>query len=130
MLRVAALHPWQILLGEESDIRPGAVQRAAVRRYTAISEQGPAWQPGVLMREQRMWPEHASAMNAMAEEHFVRLGGPLESTDNVHRALLIIEAESARRVRARLGRDPWTAAGILRIADILAWTILLGDLVG
>jgi uncharacterized protein YciI len=128
MLRVAALHPWDVLLGKESDVRPGRAQRTATSRYIVISEQGPAWQTGVPMREQGMWSAHAAAMDDMADERFVRLGGTLESADHMHRALLVVEAESEQAVRNRLEVDPWTATGILRIIGVHAWRILLGDL--
>ena len=89
----------------------------AVRRV-----RGPAWNATVPMRSQALWSEHAAFMNALAAEGFVVLGGPLGTGEEV---LLIIDAESQDTVRAQLGADPWSTAGLLDIARIEPWTVLL-----
>ena len=91
----------------------------AVRRV-----RGPAWNGAVSMREQPLWKEHAVFMNALAAEGFVLLGGPLGAGEEV---LLIVHAVSEDALRARLAEDPWSTAGLLEIARVEPWTILLGD---
>ncbi len=73
------------------------------------------------MDEQELWGEHARFMNDLASKGFVVLGGPLADG----RILLVIEAESTAAVRSRLAADPWSANGLLLIASIEPWSILL-----
>jgi uncharacterized protein YciI len=74
------------------------------------------------MREQALWREHAEFMDALAAEGFVVLGGPVGGGEEV---LLVIESSSQEAVRTRLDADPWSEAGLLRIARVEPWTILL-----
>ena len=74
------------------------------------------------MREQALWPEHARFMNTLVAEGFVVLGGPLGDGEEV---LLMIHADSEAGLRARLAADPWTEAGLLEVARVEPWTILL-----
>jgi hypothetical protein len=76
------------------------------------------------MREQERWAEHAAFMDALAEEGFVLLGGPLGEG---LRFLLIIVTDSEEAIATRFAADPWTPMGMLRIAKIERWQILLGD---
>jgi uncharacterized protein YciI len=75
------------------------------------------------MVEQARWADHATFMNRLVDEGFVVLGGPLDDGEHT---LLIIDAETEEDVRARLADDPWTPMGLLRIAKIVPWRILLG----
>jgi len=75
------------------------------------------------MREQSRWDEHAAFMDALVEDGFVVLGRPLGDGAEF---LLIVDAESEQAVEARLADDPWTPMGLLRIARIERWEILLG----
>ena len=83
---------------------------------------GPAWNAALPMRSQALWAEHAVFMNALAAEGFVVLGGPLGSGEEV---LLVIDAASEEVARARLAVDPWSTAGLLEIARVQPWTVLL-----
>ena len=74
------------------------------------------------MRTQALWAEHARFMNALAADGFVVLGGPLGDGEEV---LLVIHADSDEALRARLAADPWSGAGLLAIARVEPWTILL-----
>jgi len=76
------------------------------------------------MREQALWPEHAGFMNALTAEGFVVLGGPLGDGEG-EEVLLVIHADSEAALRARLAADPWTEAGLLQVARVEPWTILL-----
>jgi hypothetical protein len=45
--------------------------------FAVLRERGAAWDASRPLAEQPGWDEHASFMNALAEEGFVVLGGPL-----------------------------------------------------
>ena len=74
------------------------------------------------MREQDGWDEHARFMDALVEEGFILLGGPLEGDRDV---LHIVEADSAEAVHARLAEDNWTQDGKLETVSVERWTVLL-----
>jgi uncharacterized protein YciI len=77
------------------------------------------------MEGQRGWQAHAHFMDALFEEGFAALVGPLEGTRD---ALLIVRASSAEEVAQRLASDPWTASGLLVTKQISPWHIRLGTL--
>jgi hypothetical protein len=95
--------------------------------FIVISEQGPRWDPHRPMRGQDGWTEHASFMDALAEERFVLLGGPLR-TPPKHRALLVVDAPDEKVVRERLAEDPWMRSETLVVVEVLPWEVLLGRL--
>jgi uncharacterized protein YciI len=74
------------------------------------------------MREQDGWDEHARFMDALVEEGFILLGGPLEGDIDV---LHIVEAPSKPAVHARLAEDNWTQDGKLETVSVESWTVLL-----
>lgn len=93
--------------------------------YFAVTrEHGAAWDDARSLREQDGWAEHAAFMDALADETFVVLGGPV---GDGAKTLLLVDAESEDAVRARLAADPWTPMGLLRIASIERWEILLAS---
>jgi uncharacterized protein YciI len=93
--------------------------------YFAVTrELGPAWSPSVPMREQEGWDEHAAFMEDLVDDGFVVLGGPLGDGS---RTLLMVHASSEEEIEARLATDPWTPAGLLRVAKVEPWEILLGE---
>jgi uncharacterized protein YciI len=94
-----------------------------VAHFVVTRKLGPAWDPSRSMREQERWDEHAAFMDALAEERFIVLGGPIGDGS---RTLLVVDAESEREIDARFVEDPWTPMGLLRIASIEPWQILLG----
>jgi uncharacterized protein YciI len=75
------------------------------------------------MRQQVLWDAHARFMNALAAEGFVVLGGPMG--EGGEETLLVIDSNSEATVRARLAADPWTQIGLLEIARVEPWVILL-----
>jgi len=77
------------------------------------------------MRQQEQWEEHAAFMDALADEGFVILGGPLG--DREEKFLLILAADSQQAIEVRLADDPWTPLRLLRTAMIERWEILLGE---
>ncbi len=93
-------------------------------RYFAVTrERGPAWDASLSMRGQNRWREHAAFMDGLADEGFVILGGPLG--DGERRFLLVIDADDEKAIETRLAADPWAAMGLLQIAKMEPWEILL-----
>lgn len=74
------------------------------------------------MREQDGWPEHARFMEQLEADGFIILGGPF---GDGRRILLVCAAEDESAVRSRLAADPWSPSGLLEIAAVEPWTILL-----
>ena len=91
--------------------------------FAVFRERGAAWDGSRAMAEQPRWAEHAAFMNALADEGFVVLGGPV---GDGHRILLIVNAEGEDAIEARLAADPWTPMQLLRLVRIEPWRILLG----
>lgn len=98
----------------------------AMAYYVAISDQGPAWKVSVSMREQGDWAGHAVFMNALVDDGFVVLGGPIGDGTR-HRARLIVESSTEQAVRDRLADDPWAQMGLLTIESIEEWEVLLSN---
>jgi hypothetical protein len=90
--------------------------------YAVTQERGENWDTRRSMREQQNWEEHARFMDALVDDGFVVLGGPLDDGETV---LLIINAENRQAIEARLAGDPWTPLGVRRIAKVERWEILL-----
>ncbi len=95
--------------------------------FVVINEQGLPWDSKCSMRDQKGWTEHAVFMDALADDHFVILGGPLGNYPK-HRALLVLDALNEGILRKRLAEDPWMRAGVLRTIEIYPWELLLGKL--
>ena len=56
------------------------------------------------MREQEQWAEHAHFMNALVDDGFILLGGPVEGG---REAFHVVDAASEDELRARFAEDPW-----------------------
>jgi uncharacterized protein YciI len=82
---------------------------------------GPQWDASKPLEEQVEWDEHAAFMEALVDDGFVVLGGPLADE---HRVILIVSADSEEDVRATLARDPWSET-LLVVASVDRWTIRL-----
>lgn len=85
-------------------------------------ERGGPWDWSRGLREQGGWEEHARFMDSLVDEGFIVLGGPLGDEREILHA---ISAPSEEAVRARLAEDNWSQNGMLTIASIEPWTILL-----
>jgi hypothetical protein len=93
-----------------------------VRQLFLVYERhGGPWDWSKGLREQERWDEHAQFMDALADDGFVVLGGPLDERD----VLLVVQSESEAAIRARLGGDPWLENGMLAITAVRPWTVLL-----
>jgi hypothetical protein len=93
------------------------------RVFVVLRSRGPAWDDSKPMEGQAAWAVHAEFMDALFEEGFAALVGPLEGTRD---ALLVLRASSASEVVERLAADPWTANGLLVIKQISRWQLRLG----
>jgi uncharacterized protein YciI len=93
-------------------------------RFAVIREAGPAWDAGKSLRDQVAWEEHAAFMNALDQEGFIVIGGPVGGGP---RTLLMVEAQSEDEIRRRLGEDPWEPLGLLTVASVEPWEMLLGS---
>ena len=98
------------------------MSQRSLNYFAVTRERGEDWDASLSMRQQQKWDEHAVFMNALADEGFVVLGGPLDDGEKI---LLIINAKSEMEIADRLADDPWTSMGLLRIAKIERWEILL-----
>jgi hypothetical protein len=85
-------------------------------------ERGSAWDWSRDLREQHGWDEHAAFMDALVDDGFIVLGGPLQDERYVLHA---IEAPSEAGVRERLAHDNWERDGHLTVKSVEAWTVLL-----
>jgi uncharacterized protein YciI len=90
--------------------------------FVVTEERGPSWDGSRERREQDDWDAHASFMDALTDEGFVVLGGPVGDGERV---LLVVAAENRSDVEARLAPDPWMTMGILRVGAIEPWEILM-----
>lgn len=91
--------------------------------YLVERAKGPAWDHSLGRREQAGWDEHAAFMDALAEEGFVVLGGPIGEGEGEN-ALLIIDAQDEATIRTRLAGDPWSD-DLLRTESIRPWSVWL-----
>jgi uncharacterized protein YciI len=89
--------------------------------HVVLLQAGPQWLPGRPLEEQTGWQEHAEYMDALVEEGFIVLGGPVSDDGRVVHA---VEAESEDAVRATWARDPWSETHLV-VDSIEPWTIRL-----
>ena len=99
--------------------------RSMANLFAVMLNRGAAYRHGQPLESQPEWDAHAKFMDALVDEGLVKLGGPLEGTNEV---LLIFRAQSEDEIRQRLAPDPWHRMGLLEIARILPWTLRLGQL--
>ena len=86
-----------------------------------LRRSGPEYDHSKGLREQSGFDEHADFMDALVDDGFIVLGGPLEDEYRVAHA---VEAESPEAIRATLANDPWSGSHLV-IESIDAWTIRL-----
>jgi uncharacterized protein YciI len=91
--------------------------------YLIERARGRAWDHSRGRREQVGWDEHAAFMDALAEEGFVVLGGPMGEGDGKN-VLLVVDAEGEEEIHARLAEDPW-GHDMLTTASVQPWSVWL-----
>jgi uncharacterized protein YciI len=89
--------------------------------HVVLRRSGPQWDSSRPLEEQPGWHEHAAFMNALVDDGFIVLGGPLSDE---HRVVHVVEADSEEAIRATLARDPWSETH-LQVDTIDPWTIRL-----
>ena len=89
--------------------------------FVVLRRIGPEFDPSRPLEEQSGWDAHADFMEALVDDGFVVLGGPLDDGDCV---VLAVEADSEDAVRATLARDPWSETHLL-VDTVEGWTIRL-----
>jgi uncharacterized protein len=92
--------------------------------FAVMSVNGSAWVPGVDVRQQPFWDEHAAFIDKLFDEGRILLTGPYADGSG---ALLIIEsdAEHPAQVSAMFDADPWATHDIRRVAEVKPWNIFL-----
>jgi hypothetical protein len=91
------------------------------RMYAVVLDHGPEWDDARSLREQDDWDAHAAFMDALVDDGFIVLGGPMGDGSRVLHAVF---GDDPEVIRARLGADPWSGSR-LRIVSIEPWTVLL-----
>src|SRR5215469_2695068 len=94
-----------------------------VLRSCLVRERGENLDARLPMRQQEQWEKHAAFMDALVDDGFVILGGPLG--DREEKFLLIIAAQGEQAIEVRLAGDPWTPLRLLCTASVERWEILL-----
>jgi uncharacterized protein YciI len=92
--------------------------------FAVIRRRTDAWDLSRSMEEQPGWRGHADFMDALYNEGFFALVGPLEGSRDV---LLIVRAGNAAEIERRLVADPWSGT-LLETTLIAPWTLRLGSL--
>ena len=93
--------------------------------FAVVRARGPRWNDRETLEGQEEWRAHADYMNALVDEGFMILGGPLEGTRDV---LLIVRAADEQEVEERLAADCWSVKDLLRTVRTHAWQLRLGSL--
>jgi hypothetical protein len=92
--------------------------------FAVLRATGPAWDPAQPIEGQPEWTAHAGFMNALADDGFIVLGGPVGDRT---RFLFLVRADGEEEIRQRLAADPWVPMELLEIVSIDLWEILLGQ---
>jgi hypothetical protein len=93
--------------------------------FAVLRSRGSAWDDSKPLEGQADWAAHAAFMDALFDQRFAALVGPLEGTRD---ALLVLRASSESEIVERLASDPWTTNGLLVTKQISPWRLRLGSL--
>ncbi|HEY1391237.1 MAG TPA: YciI family protein [Ktedonobacterales bacterium] len=91
--------------------------------FAMVGARGERWDASRTMSQQGQYKEHMAFLDALTDDGLVILGGPLGEREE--RFLFIFAAENADEVEARLADDPWMRLGIVLIASVERWDILV-----
>ncbi|HWD70820.1 MAG TPA: hypothetical protein VG293_11560 [Solirubrobacteraceae bacterium] len=93
--------------------------------FAVTLARGGPWDWSCGLREQQGFEQHGRFMDALVDDGFILLGGPLALEREV---LHIVRADSEDEVRRRLAGDLWHQNGMLTVSSIRSWTVLLDGL--
>ncbi|HEY6562867.1 MAG TPA: YciI family protein [Pirellulaceae bacterium] len=96
-----------------------------MKTWVVISHAGPNRDLSRGARDQSHWDDHATFIDGLVEEGFIRMGGPLV---DVGGGLLVVEGTSEESVRDRMDSDPWYRHGILSLERVYEWDIFINQL--
>ena len=96
-----------------------------VELYAVRQVRGGPWDWTRDLRAQDGFADHARFVDDLVGAGFIVLGGPLQGEREV---LIIVSAPSEDVVRQRFDGDPWVQSGMLTLATVERWTILLNGL--
>jgi uncharacterized protein len=100
-----------------------AVSTLRVMPYFAVRlVHSTGWDSVRPIRGKDAWDDHAAFMDALVDDGFIVLGGPVGDGEQT---LHVVEATDESEVRARLAADPWAKARLLQIGSIEAWALWL-----
>jgi hypothetical protein len=88
--------------------------------HVVVRQAGPEFDRSRPLEEQSRWDEHARFMEALVDDGFIQLGGPLGDGRVVH----VVHARSEEEVRGRLAADPWSGSHLL-VEAVEPWEIRL-----
>jgi uncharacterized protein YciI len=95
--------------------------------FVVTREAGPGWTDGKGTFEQPAANDHATFMNALADQGSVLFAGPLSGSEAGRiRALLIVDAADEAEIERRLADDPWALTEHLVMVSIEPWNIFVG----
>ena len=93
--------------------------------FAVTLKRGGPWDWSLELRDQQGFDAHERVMDALVQQRFILLGGPLALEREV---LLVVEADSEAIARERLAEDPWLQNGMLSVESVRSWTVLLDAL--
>jgi uncharacterized protein YciI len=95
--------------------------------FAVTREAGPGWTEGKGAFDQPAVNDHATFMNALADEGFVLFAGPLAGSERDRiRVLLIADAPSEADIHRRLADDPWARGQRVVTTRIEPWLLMVG----
>jgi len=90
--------------------------------YLVISSAGANRDLSKGTREQDFWDEHGVFIDALVEEGFIILGGPLVDEGG---SMIVVRAADEDEIRVKLEHDPWYEHEILKLESIKRWDIFI-----
>lgn len=90
--------------------------------FVVISTAGPNRDLSKGAREQAHWNEHEPFIDALVDNGFIMMGGPLPDEGG---GMLIVRADSEDAVRKTMDADPWYKHRILDLVAIKRWEIFI-----
>ena len=91
--------------------------------YLVERVRGPAWDRSHGSREQKDWDAHPAFMDALADEGFIVLGGPVGEGFGDY-FMFVVDAPDEAEIRERFAGDPWPEE-MLKTESVRPWSVWL-----